>query len=103
MGKELWLCATLLLFTYGCVSMFTATTEATYTPGGALTYKSSKNQENFKAKVELDESGKLRGFDVTTTATTPEAAIAAAAKALSEITAQIAELVKLATKAAPAP
>lgn len=63
---------------FGTAQSFLATTKASYTPGGALSYESSKNQEGFKANLEMAPDGKLLKLQVETKATTPEAAIAAA-------------------------
>jgi anionic cell wall polymer biosynthesis LytR-Cps2A-Psr (LCP) family protein len=77
----------LLSVNAGCATVakdFTASTTAGYhaPDGTALDYTSSKNQENFKADITIDPAtGKLTGLHVETTATTPEAAITATAKA----------------------
>ena len=58
--------------------MFACTTTATYEEG-RWSYTSCKNQENFKAHLVFDAEGRVRGFNVeTTAANTPEAATAAA-------------------------
>jgi len=71
-----------LLSITGCASMFTSETVASYelAPDGTVkaNYRSGKNQEGFRARVALDRAGNVTGFDLQTTATTPEAAIAAA-------------------------
>jgi len=87
---------------------FTAATKASYhNADSQLDYESGKNQENFKADVSLDPaSGKVTGFHIETTATTPEAAIAetgkalaAAAAALNNIISQIPLIAKQAAMA----
>ena len=66
----------------GCsASSYLGTTKASYIPGGAVNYESNKNNEGFHAKIELAEKGNIKAFDISTTATTPESAIAAVAAA----------------------
>ena len=61
----------------GCgAAQYTANTTASVGLDRGFSYSSNKNQENLKAKGTL-EAGKL-SFEVETTATTPESAIAAA-------------------------
>lgn len=79
--KLIVLGAIALLLLASCTTVdktFLGHTIASYKSGDtALNYDSSKNQENFKADVELDATGKVTKLHVETTATTPEAAIAA--------------------------
>ena len=79
------LVAIALLALNGCstVKDNTASTSARFkNVDNEIEYNSNKNQENFKADVTLDpETGKITGLHVETTATTPEAAMAATAKA----------------------
>lgn len=67
----------------GCATVdktYTARTTASYKHNGSeVMYDSSKNQENFKADLEFDAKGAVTKLHVETTATTPEAAITAAA------------------------
>jgi len=63
---------------FGTAQSFLATTKASFTPGGALSYESSKNQEGFKADLKLLPDGQLTELHVETKATTPESATAAA-------------------------
>lgn len=95
-------------FLGGSVERYLAKTEATYVlpSGEKISYLSTKNQENFHAKIELDAEGKLKGLDVSTTAVTPEAAIAAfaaaqakMAEALSAIVEKLSVLIPAAAKA----
>ena len=77
-------CLALCLFLLtGCgASYFSASTTSCYKSGVTeLCYSSTKNQENFKAKIALYPDGTLKSLDVQTTATTAEAAIAASAEA----------------------
>lgn len=67
----------LLLSLAGCAQMFACTTNANYEVG-KWSYSSCKNQENFKAYLVLDAEGRIKGLNIETTATTPEAATAAA-------------------------
>ena len=82
----LFVSAVLLLA--GCATVdkdFTARTTATYKHNGTeVGYNSSKNQENFKADLEFDATGQVTKLHVETTATTPEAAITAAANAQAQ-------------------
>ncbi len=86
----------LLLSIAGCASAdkFLGRTIATY-EAGKFSYDSNKNQEGFKAKIGLDETGKLKELDIQSTATTPEAAMVAAAQANREIASVLRELVPL--------
>jgi len=68
---------TLLVMLSGCAKQFLGSTEASY---GDYSYSSTKNQENLKASFTKDKDG-MTTFTIETTATTPEAAIAAAAQA----------------------
>jgi len=81
-------CAGILCLASACSTVdkdFTARTIATYKNAGTeVNYNSSKNQENFKADVEFDAAGKVTKLHVETTATTPEAAITAAANAQAQ-------------------
>jgi hypothetical protein len=77
-----------LSLTIGCmgVDKYTARTTVHYkAPGVEADYDSNKNQENFKAKVGFDAQGKINALDIETTATTPEAAIAAALQSNAQI------------------
>ena len=69
--------ALLLSLEMGCARQFLGSTEASY---GDYTYSSTKNQENLKADFSKSPDGTTT-FKIETTATTPEAAIAAAAQA----------------------
>lgn len=78
----------LVTLTTGCstADQYLGSTEASYdAPGVKGYYKSNKNQQGFKASMVLGEDGKMRTLNVETTATTPEAAIAAAAMTNLEI------------------
>lgn len=78
----------LAFYVFGCgINQYTAHTDASYVlpSGEKISYSSTKNQENFHAKMDLDENGKLKGLDVSTTAVTPEAAIAAVASNLGKV------------------
>ena len=79
----------MLLSVTGCSSIdkYLGNTEASYTlPSGEnLSYKSNKNQENFKAHLALTPEGKLSALDVETTAVTPELAIAKFAEAQAKM------------------
>ena len=80
------LVAVALLALNGCSTVnkdYTACTTSLFKSAGTeVSYNSCKNQENFKADLTLDpETGKITGLHVETTATTPEAAMAATAKA----------------------
>ena len=62
----------------GCTTaQYSASTEASFSKDGTWSYKSSKNQENFKAKIAEAADGS-KSVEVETTATTPESAVAAA-------------------------
>lgn len=64
----------------GCqtAKQLTANTNASVSPATGFQFNSNKNQENLKAHGKMSPDGALE-FDVETTATTPESAIAAAA------------------------
>ena len=70
--------AVALSMTMGCSAKFFAcTTKASYIPEtGAFVYDSCKDQQSFHAKLP-------NGAEVSTSASTPEAAIAAATNALA--------------------
>lgn len=69
----------LALSVSGCASMFACKTEVSYNADGSWSYASCKNQENLTARLAKDDkTGKLYPLEVTTTALTPESAIAAA-------------------------
>lgn len=91
----------LLLSLNGCgANYFTATTEASYdAKTGSWSYKSNKNQENFEAKIAEFKDGR-QVLEVKTTATTPEAAIAAAMASFSKAIDALTLLVQQATAAA---
>lgn len=77
------LLAAVLLSSVGCATVskdFTARTVASANKDG-FAYDSTKNQENLKASGEIDPVTGAMKFSVETTATTPEAAIAAALEA----------------------
>ncbi len=78
--------AILLSMTAGCgASYFACTTKASYDPRiGAFSYESCKDQQNFKAQIGRDETGNTLA-KIETTATTPEAAIAAAMQSLAKL------------------
>lgn len=59
------------------VSQYTANTTASVSPGNGFAYSSNKNQENLDATGDMNPDGTVH-FTVKTTATTPDAAIAAA-------------------------
>lgn len=89
----------------GCATVakdYTASTSASYQAGDtSLKYDSTKNQENFKADIVIDPAtGKLTQLHVETTATTPEAAIAATAKANAATAALLERLLGLLPAAA---
>jgi hypothetical protein len=95
------------LFLSGCgASFFACTTEASFNKDGTWAYKSCKNQENMKVKITEQANGRTVA-ELETTATTPEAAIAAASNALASMTkmltdlmAQLAPLLKMAAAGA---
>lgn len=70
----------LLAFESGCAEMYACKTTIVYRADGSWQYESCKNQENLKADLSLDDKGKLNKLNVSTTATTPEAIIAAVAE-----------------------
>ena len=88
---KILLLAILLLVSACGVGHFTANTEVRYKD---FYYSSNKNQEGLDAGGELDDQGRIKSFRVKTNATTPEAAIMAAAAATAQLQTQIAELVK---------
>jgi hypothetical protein len=62
----------------GCsASNYLGNTKASYSAANGFSYESNKNQEGLKASGEVNTDGSAK-FSVETTATTPEAAIAAA-------------------------
>jgi len=72
----------------GCgANFFTANTTASYElPNGEkLIYSSNKDQQGFKVHMGAGPDGKLRILDIESTATTPEAAIAAAMQSMSKL------------------
>ena len=81
-GLILAVLAAALLVVSGCASWYLGTTKATY-DGKTFFWESSKNQEGLKATLGKDKDGNPIAT-IETTATTPEAAIAAAAEALKE-------------------
>lgn len=90
-----------IIFLNGCAQWYSARTTASYEAYGAkLLYDSSKNQENFHARIELDADGKMKALDVKTTATTAESAIAAAAASMAAMAEAITKLVPLIEKGA---
>jgi len=97
MKKLLWLTAFILLLS-GCgVDRFLGSTTASYeiTPSGPkIYYSSNKDQQGFKADVELDDKGKVKAFHVSTTATTPEAAIAAVLQSNLKFQEQFGDILK---------
>ena len=87
------------MFLSGCAQMFSDTTRASVVKTGdgfSLDYNSSKNQENLKADID-PETGKMH---IETTATTPEAAIAATPAAITKLIEELAPLIKLGAAAA---
>ena len=98
---SLFLILAILLFTtQGCVSMFTAKTTATY-DGKTFTWESTKNQEGLDATLGKDKDGNPLAT-IKTTATTPEAAIAAAAAAQAKFMDAMAGLIQTLTGVAKA-
>src|ERR1041385_1408560 len=106
------LCGLLLIIfaLAGCSvdKFFTAHTYASVNPKDGFRFDSSKNQENLHATGEMGADGSL-SFEVTTTATTPESAIAAAAnaqaaatKALTDILSAVLPIVQQAIQAGAA-
>jgi len=93
--KKLFLLIAIFILT-GCATVskdFTARTVASANKDG-FSYDSTKNQESLEAMGEIDpETGKMK-FSVKTTATTPEAAIAAASAANAAVMQAISELLK---------
>ena len=82
--------AILLSMSAGCgVSQYTASTKVTY-DGKTWFYESNKNQEGLKAKLNKDGSA-----EIETTASTPEAAIAAALQSNLELQKQIGALLQV--------
>lgn len=86
---------------YGCgVGQYTASTEASYdAKTGSWNYRSNKNQENFEAKIAEFKDGR-QVLEVKTTATTPEAAIAAAMASFSKAVDALTLMIQQATAAA---
>lgn len=91
-----------LLLSSGCgAAWFSASTESCYEAGEIeLCFRSSKNQENFKAKVSFYPDKTLKDLDVQTTATTAESAIAAASASLLAMADVLNKLLPLLEKAA---
>jgi len=77
----------------GCSSAekYLGSTKASYTEGNFV-WDSNKNQENLNAKYKKD--GEKVEFQINTTATTPEAAMAAAALASAEAWKNMSEFMK---------
>lgn len=109
MGEQseyaLWAIVSFLLvmfFVSGCsAGWFSAKTESCYEAGDIkVCYKSSKNQENFKAKVAFYPDKTLKDLDIQTTATTAESAIAAASVSIAAIADALAKLIPILEKAA---
>lgn len=88
----------LLLSLAGCAKMLTCETVVTH-EAGKFAYRSCKNQENLYAKAALDESGKIKDIEVTTTATTPEVAMAGALAVQTELMRQLLPLLNKITAA----
>ena len=82
----------------GCmpVSQLTANTTVTYKDGKGkeFFYSSNKNQEGLDAHGDFDTDGNIKGLSVKTTATTPEAAIAAALQSNIALQAQVGQLLQ---------
>lgn len=94
-----WLLATWILFITaagpGCAQMFSSRTYSCYKSGTTeICYESTKNQENFHAKVGLNPDGTLKDLDVSTTATTAESAIAAALQLNTVLIQELMPLIK---------
>jgi hypothetical protein len=84
----------MLLWLTACgASFFACTTKASFNKDGTWSYESCKNQENFKAKITENDKGRTTA-EVETTATTPEAAIAAAMQSLAKLIDTIVPLLK---------
>lgn len=80
----------------GCsASNYLGTTKASYVPGGLVSYESNKNNEGFHGTATFDTDGKLKSFDIQTTATTPESAIAAVAAAQAGMMRAFTELMQM--------
>jgi hypothetical protein len=95
--------AVCLSLTVGCgATYFTANTTATIAKDGSMSWSSNKNQENLKASFTRKD-GNIESFTIETTATTPEAAIAAAMQSMGRmmdtLNALAAQLVPAAAKA----
>jgi len=95
---------TILLFAAillsGCsTTWFSCQTVATYNKDGEWSYKSCKNQENFKAYVGTDKNGR-QFIEVETTATTAESAIIAASKGMAVAFDSLNRLIPILEKAA---
>jgi len=118
MKKSLLLIVGLILFgtLAGCsvlgfkADQFSANTTASANKEG-FSYSSNKNQENLSADGEFDPATGKTKFTVKTTASTPEAAIAAALQANAMAITAFSEIMKVviplakaaATKGAPIP
>ena len=91
--------ALLLALSWGCsASHFACTTEASFNKDGTWSYKSCKNQENMKVKISEDAQGRTVA-ELETTASTPEAAIAAASSSLAKMADLLSALIPLLQKA----
>lgn len=95
--KNMKLCM-LMLILCSCANQFSASTEASF-KNGEWYYKSYKNQENLDASISLDKNGNPQAH-ISTSATTPEAAIAAAAKSLGILIDGLNKLLPVIEKAA---
>lgn len=96
MKEVIWaaLLGLVLSLSQGCgVSQYTANTTASANKDG-FNYTSNKNQESLHATGEIDPGTGNMKFDVTTTATTPEAAIAAAMQTNLKIQEQISAILQ---------
>lgn len=79
----------------GCgANFFACTTKASYNADGTWSYESCKNQENFKAKIGKDAKGQPEA-EISTSASTPEAAIAAALQSQIKMQEQFGKLIDL--------
>jgi len=91
-----------LLLASSCgAAWFSANTQSCYEAGDVtFCYKSSKNQENFKAKVAFYPDRSVQTLDIQTTATTAESAIAAASASVAAMADAIVKLIPILEKAA---
>lgn len=99
MNKYIVITAFLFLFSGCSASHFACTTEASFNKDGTWSYKSCKNQENMKVSISEDAKGRTRA-ELETTASTPEAAIAAASNSLAKMADLLSALIPLLQKAA---